>query len=145
MKIGVLKNFAKLTGKHLCQSLSGIAEALLKPTQCRSSRSKVFCNKAVFKKFAKVTGKHLSQNLFFNKVAGLRPATSLKKRFWHRLFLKNFAKFLRAPFLQNTSSGCFWTWAQTISLSGVFIIQSNSTKIVKRIIIVNYYYKKDLS
>ena len=30
-------------------------------------------------------------------------ATLLKKRLWHRCFLRNFAKFLRTPFLQNTS------------------------------------------
>ena len=39
---------------------------------------------------------------------GLRPATLLKKRLWHRCFPVNFAKFLRTPFLQNTSGGCFW-------------------------------------
>ena len=43
--------------------------------------------------------KHLWQSLFFNKVAGLRPATLLKKRLWHRCFPVNFAKFLRTPFL----------------------------------------------
>ena len=32
----------------------------------------------------------------------------VKKRLWHRYFLVNFAKFLEAPFLQNTSGGCFW-------------------------------------
>ena len=37
----------------------------------------------------------------------LRPATLLKKRLWHRCFPVNFAKFLRTPFLQNTSGGCF--------------------------------------
>ena len=47
---------------------------------------------------------------FFNKVAGLRPATLLKKRLWHRCFPVNFAKFLRNLFSQNTSSGCFWPW-----------------------------------
>ena len=31
------------------------------------------------------------------------PATLLKKRFWHGCFPVNFAKRLRAPFLQNTS------------------------------------------
>ena len=36
-----------------------------------------------------------------------RPATLLKKRLWHRCFPVNFAKFLRIPFLQNTSGGCF--------------------------------------
>ena len=46
--------------------------------------------------------------LFFNKVAGLRPVTLLKKSLWHRFFPVNFAKFLRTPFLQNTSGGCFW-------------------------------------
>ena len=38
-----------------------------------------------------------------NKVAGLRPAILLKKRLWDRCFPVNFAKFLRAPFLQNIS------------------------------------------
>ena len=34
---------------------------------------------------------------------GLRPATLLKKRLWLKCFPVNFAKFLRAPFLHNTS------------------------------------------
>ena len=34
----------------------------------------------------------------FNKVAGFRPATLLKKRLWHRRFPVDFAKFLRTPF-----------------------------------------------
>ena len=33
----------------------------------------------------------------------LRSAALLKKRLWHRCFLGNFVKFLRASFLQNTS------------------------------------------
>ena len=33
----------------------------------------------------------------------LRPATLLKERRWHRCFPVNFVKFLRTPFLQNTS------------------------------------------
>ena len=68
----------------------------------------MFCKKGVLRNFAKFTGKHLCQSLFFNKVAGLRAATLLKKRLWHRFFPVNFAKFLRAPFLQNTYCGCFW-------------------------------------
>ena len=43
----------------------------------RSSHTEVFCKK------------------------GLRPATSLKKRLWHRCFPVNFAKFLRTPFLKE--------------------------------------------
>ena len=56
----------------------------------------VFCKKDVFRNFAK---RHLCQSLFFNKVAGLKPATLLKKRLWHRCFPVNFAKFLRTPLL----------------------------------------------
>ena len=55
--------------------------------------------KCVLRNFAKLTGKHLCQSLFSNKVAGLRPATLLKKRPWHRWFSVNFAKSLRASFL----------------------------------------------
>ena len=35
------------------------------------------------------------------------PATLLKKRFWHRCFPVNFAKFLITLFSQNTSGGYF--------------------------------------
>ena len=72
-------------------------------TNIRSSRQDVFCKKGVLRNFAKFTEKHLCQSLFFNKVAGLRPATLLKKRLWHRCFPVDFMKFLRIYFLQNTS------------------------------------------
>ena len=75
--------------------------------QFRSSRRRCSVKKGVLKKFAKFTRKHLCQILFFNKVVGLRPAILLKKRLWHRYFPENLAKFLRTPFLQNTSGGCF--------------------------------------
>ena len=64
----------------------------------RSSCPEVFCKKGVVRNFAKFTGKHLCRSLFF-KVAGLRPATLLKKRLWHRCFPVNFAKFQRTTFL----------------------------------------------
>ena len=63
-----------------------------------SSRPEVFCKKGVLRNFTKFTGKHLCQSLFFNKVAGLRPATLLKKRLWHMCFPVNVVKFLRTPF-----------------------------------------------
>ena len=51
--------------------------------------------KSGLRSFTKVTEKHLPQSL--------GSATSLNKRRWHRCFTVNFAKFLRTPFLQNTS------------------------------------------
>ena len=54
------------------------------PTIYRSSRLEMFCEKDVLRNFTK-----------------FRPATLLKKRFWHRCFPVNFAKFLRAPFFKE--------------------------------------------
>ena len=54
-----------------------------------SSRPLVFCNEGLLRNFANFTGKHLCQNLLFNKVAGLRLETLLKKRLWHRCFSVN--------------------------------------------------------
>ena len=71
----------------------------------RSSHQKCSARKRVLRSFTKFRWKHLCQSLFFNKVAGLGPATLLKKRLWqwHRYLPVNFAKFLRTLFLQNTS------------------------------------------
>ena len=65
----------------------------------RSSDWRCSIRKGVLRNFVKFIGKHLRQSLSFNKVAGLRPATLLKKRLWHKCFPVNFAKFLRTPFL----------------------------------------------
>ena len=77
------------------------------PVRCRnparSSHRRCSVRKDVLRNFEKLTGKHLRQSLFFDKFAGQRPATLLKKRLWHRRFHMNFAKFLRTPFLQNIS------------------------------------------
>ena len=63
----------------------------------------MFCkNGGVLRNFTKFTGKHLCQRLLFKKTPET-PETLLKKSLWHRRFPVNFAKFLRTPFLQNTS------------------------------------------
>ena len=71
----------------------------------------MFCKKGVLGNLAKFTRKHLCQSLFFNKVAGLKPATLLKKRHWHRCFPQNFAKFLRTPFFREH------LWGQLLSIN----------------------------
>ena len=68
-----------------------------------SSHQRCYMKKGVLKNFPKFTGKHLCQSFFFNKVADLRSAPLFKKRLWHTCFLVNCVKFLRTPFLQNTS------------------------------------------
>ena len=61
---GVLINFAKLTGKHLCQSL--------------------FFNRVALKISAKFTGKHLCRSLFLNEVAALFYRTNRCRCFCRR-------------------------------------------------------------
>ena len=62
----------------------------------------VFCEK-VFLEISQNSQENTSASVsFFNKVAGLRPATLLKKRLWHRCFPVNLAKLLRTPFSQTT-------------------------------------------
>ena len=79
----------------------------LKKSASRNSHPEVFYKKGVLRNFEKFTGKHLCQSLFFNKVAGLRPATLLKKRLWHRRFPVDFAKCLTTSFLTEHLRGLF--------------------------------------
>ena len=65
----------------------------------------MFYKKSVLNNFSKFTGKHLCQSLLFNKIAGLRPATLLKKRLRYRCSPVNFEKSLRKPFFLQKTSG----------------------------------------
>ena len=93
-EIGVLKNFANLTGNHLCWACSFI--------QNRSSRLQMFFKIGVLKNLANFTGKHLYWSLFLIKFL-----TNLIKDTATQVFSCEIWKILRMPFLQNTSSGCF--------------------------------------
>ena len=62
-----------------------------------------FYKKSCYWKFRKTYRKTPVPEPLFNKVAGLRPQATLKKRPWYRCFPLNFKKVLRTPFLQNTS------------------------------------------
>ena len=42
------------------------------------------------------------------EVICLRPATSLKRKLWHRCFPVNFAKFLRTQFYRTLLCDCFY-------------------------------------
>ena len=58
----------------------------------------------------------------FNKVAGMRPTTLLKKRFWHRYFPVNFAEFLRKPLLTKP---LLWPLVKNIQLTISIIISTS--------------------
>ena len=78
----------------------------------RSSRPGVFCKKGVLRNFEKFTGKQLCQGLFFNKVAGLRPTTLLKKRLAHT-FSCEFCKISKNPYFHRAplvAASGRWLW-----------------------------------
>ena len=85
-----------------------ISQSLKYSITLKSSHQRCSMQKGVLRNFTKFTGKHLCQSPFFNKVASLKPAISLKMRLWHRCFPVIFTKFLRTPFyiehLQTTAS-----------------------------------------
>ena len=56
-----------------------IWKKMMNLSKLRSSRPEVFCKKGALRNFAKFTEKHLCRSLVFNKIAGLRPATLLKR------------------------------------------------------------------
>ena len=75
----------------------------------RSSRSHMLFFLGVPENFAKLTGKQLCRSLFFNKVAGLQPATLLKKRLL-RVFFREFGGNFKDNFFidisRATASAC---------------------------------------
>ena len=77
----------------------------------RSSHPEEFCKKGILRNFAKFTGKNLSQSLFFNKVAGLRFATLLKKDPCTGVFLWILRNFQEHLFYRTPLDYCFCTVA----------------------------------
>ena len=96
--------------ENTCADVSVISFSKETPAQVRSSHQRCSIIKGVLRNFTKFTGKHLRQSLFFNKVAGLRPATLFKKSPWHRCFPVNLVKFFRTTFLQNTAKRLLLTF-----------------------------------
>ena len=74
--------------------------------------------KGVLRSLANFTAKHLCQGLFFNKVAGIRPPTLLKKRLWHNCFPANLAKFISNTF---SKEHLWWLLLNNIVLSACFM------------------------
>ena len=112
-----------ITSEPLREPVWNFASFIKILLECETAFSKhqsCSMKKGVLRNFTKFTGKQLCQSLFFDKVAGLRAATLLKKRLWHRCFPLNFAKFLRTPFLQNPSGRLHFAHTQPCSISNHF-------------------------
>ena len=94
----------------------------------RSRPLEVFCKKSVLINFAEYTGKHLCQSLFFNKVAGLSPTTSLKKRL-AQVFSFGFCKIpknnfsYRTPLVAASAYSHLWFQQYKLEVSFNFVKQ----------------------
>ena len=99
----------------------------------------MFCKKGAFRKFAKFTGKHLCQSFIFNKVAGLRLVTLLKKRLWRKCFLVNFVKFLTTPFYRTPPGNCFCISGSCIQETPMWSLRNN----YRTIITINFVLRGD--
>ena len=69
----------------------------------RSHHQRCYIKIGVLKNFAKFTGKHCARVSFLIKSCSPQACNFIEKRLWHMCFPVNFEKFLRTPFLQNTS------------------------------------------
>ena len=94
----IAPTFAKVKGKFINDNTKAIAEkeAMKNHPEAVVQRCSV---KKVFLEIPQNPQENTCSRVsFFNKVGGLRPATLLKKRLWHRCFSVNFVKFLRTHF-----------------------------------------------
>ena len=107
--LGVLGNLIKYFDRRSCfpqpvfqQQLflkfCGKSSQSLYSIKHRSSFPEVFCRKGVVQNFAIFTGKKLCNSFLLNKVAGLRPATLLKKDFGTGVSLWVLWSFYKYPF-----------------------------------------------
>ena len=97
IKKSILKNFAKFTGKHLCQShLCHLCQShlchlfLIKLQACGKKRSHVQKQTCSF---------YVQVCLSTYDLLLPQSCNFIKKRVWHRCFPTNFAKFVRITFL----------------------------------------------
>ena len=105
--------------------------------------------KSVPRSFVKFTGKHLCQSLSFNKVAGLSPATLLKKRLWHGCFPVKFAKFLRTAFSNHrpppvAASVDFWKFNSLLILPEAAVSRCSYKfrNVHKKTPVLQFYFSK---
>ena len=85
-----------------------LCEMKLRQITKRSNHLEAFRKKGALKNITKFTWKHLCWSPFFDKVACLRPETLLKRDSNTGIFRWILWSFLRTPFLQNSSAGCFF-------------------------------------
>ena len=83
--------------QHDSQHEQQLTEAVA-PLFYKKAVTQCSIKKCVLENLSKFTGKHQCCSLYFNTIAGLRPATLLKRIIRYKCVLVNFAKFLKTLF-----------------------------------------------
>ena len=99
-------------------------------TATRSSRSEVFCKKAILKRFTKFTGKHLYYSGFFNKFADLKIFCEFWEIFEKMLiFIEHLWKLLLYCY---ESLQCLWLYQQQVHICHAILLSLSSPQAVKK-------------
>ena len=102
-----------------CSALYTVAQVF------RNSHRRCSLKKKVFLKTLQKPQKNTSARVYFLIKLQVAPTTLLKKRFWHRCFPVNFAKFLGTPFSQNTSGQLLLGDGDFYAKSILYILKDN--------------------
>ena len=104
---GVLRNFAKFTGKHLCHSLffNKVAGLTFLQKIVKSSHPEVFLRKGVLKICSKFKGEHSSRSVISIKLR----SNFIKIALRHWCPTVNLLHIFRTSFPKNTSGGLLLT------------------------------------
>ena len=124
-----LRNLCNNLNKNLCGNISWSMNYVssnknnINEYISRSSHQRCSIKKCVLRNFAKFTGKHLCQSLFFNKVAGLRPATLLKKETLAQVFSCEFYEISKNTIFTEhlwTTASVYLNFLRSFESSGSF-------------------------
>ena len=88
------------TRKNIWSNWIKKSRSVSSPDFCQHRSSQLLCSvkKGVLRNFPKFLKKHLCQNLFFNKVAGQKPATFIKKETLAHVFFCEFCEISQNTF-----------------------------------------------
>ena len=91
---------------------------LMVPLWCRTSRRKSFYKKVFWEISQKNSLENTCAGVFFDKITRCRSATFISNETPAQVFFVNFAKFVRTPFLQNTTGRLLLIIAVSIVVKG---------------------------
>ena len=139
-----IKHYLQRNSKLCCYHLKCKKHRMIvgfTTNKCRSSHQRGSVRKGDLGNFAKFRGKHLCQSLFFNKVAGLKPSISLKKRSGTGVSCK-FCEISKNNFFTQNTSGRLLLQVQEMYLRTLPETVVYQGHLDKREVLPRHHYKE---